>query len=140
LLIYAGWSGRLLTPALFGGLLAALGLFAFANTAASTFRLDSGTLTGRSLLNRVEVPVDQITGVVPIDLTHLRTILMLWNRRARIYDVCTSSGPTGLRLNPYLYGDRPLYALLRQIHVGPETSIEIRVLDPRGGDRDYEKR
>ena len=140
LLIYGGWAGRVLPPALFGGLLTALGIFAFANTAASTFRLDSGTLTGRSLLSRVEIPVDQITGVVPIDLTPLRTILMPWKRGARMYDVCTSNGPTGLRLNPYLNGDRPLYTLLRQIHVGPETRIEIRVLDPRSGNRDSGKR
>ena len=130
LLIYAGWSSRVLPLALLGGSLAVLGLFAFANTAASTFRLDGGTLTSRSLLTRVEVPVDQIARVVSIDLTYRRTILMPWNRTARMFEVCTSDGPTGLRLNPNLYGDRPLYTLLSQLHVGPETRIEIRVIDP----------
>lgn len=129
LLIYAGWSGRAVQPALAGAVLVALGVFAFANTAASKLKLDAGMLTGRSLLGHVDVRVDQISRIVPINLKYRRTFLMPWNRSARMFDVCTSRGPTGLFLSPNLYGEAPILALLDRMGVKPEARVEERILE-----------
>lgn len=129
LLIYAGVSGRVVQPALFGSLLVALGMFAFANAAGSYLRVEAGALTGRSLLGRVEIQVDEIARVVPINLSYRRALLMPWKRTARMFEVCTAKGPTDLWLSPYLYGEAPIDALLRHMHIEPETSVQDRVID-----------
>jgi len=139
-LIYAGWSSRVVEPALFGAPLVALGIFAFANTAASSLRVQAGVLTGRSLLGRIVVRVDEIERVVPIDISYRRSLLMPWKRSARMFDVCTSKGPTGLWLSPNLYGEAPIDALLEHMRIKPETAVENRVLDPFSRNRDYTTR
>ncbi len=85
LLIYAGLSSGVIVPALSGALLAALGVFSFANVAVATVRLDAGTLRGRTLLGRVAVPVDEITRIVPINLRYRRSLWTLWNRSSKMF-------------------------------------------------------
>ena len=131
---------RVVQPALFGAPLAALGIFAFANTAASYLRFEEGVLTGRSLLGRIDIPADEIARIVPINLSYRRSLLMPWKRSARMFDVCTSKGPSGLWLSPNLYGEAPIRALLERMHIKPETAVEDRVLDPFSRNRDYTTR
>ena len=137
LLVYAGWSSGVVQPGLFGAPLTVLALFAFANTAASYVRVHDGTLTGRSLLGRIDVRVADIARVVPINLSYRRSLLFPWKRSARAFDVCTSTGPTGLWLSPKLYGQAPIRALLESIDIEPQTAIEDRILDPLSSNRDY---
>lgn len=129
LLIYAGWSGQVVQTALFGVPLIALGAFAFANAAVSYLRVEGGMLTGRSLLGRVDIRVDEIARVTPINISYRRSLLMPWKRAANIFEVCDSKGPTGLWLSPRLYGEAPIRALLDEMRVRPETVVEYRVLD-----------
>ena len=119
---------------------AGFGLFAFANSAFSYLRLDRGLLRGRSLLGRIDVPVEQITRIVPVNLSYNQTVQLPWNRSARVFEVCTSNGPTGLFLSPVLYGASGIERLLDQVDVKPETVVENRVLGVFSRNSDYGKR
>jgi hypothetical protein len=129
LLVYAAWSSGVIVPGLLGTPLILLGLLIFANPAWSNLKLASGMLVGRSLLGRRAIPVDQITRIVPVRLTYQRTILMPWKRSAEMFDVCTKDGPTGLWLNPNLYGAAPIQNLVQAIGREPEGPVEDRVLE-----------
>jgi len=137
LLVYAAWSSGGIVPALFGTPLILLGLLIFANLAWSNLRLDSGVLRGRTLLGRRVVPVAEIARIVPVNLTYRRTPLMPWKRTAKMFDVCTKDGPSGLWLNPNLYGEQPVRRLIQALGVEPEGAVEDRFLDVSGMNRDY---
>jgi len=147
LLVYAAIASRVILPAVFGAPLAALGLFAFANAAFASVRLDSGVLIGRSLLGRIAVRVDEITRIVPINLSYLPTpdwplgllLVMGRSRPARMFDVCTGDGPTGLWLNPNVYGKQAIQDLIRTMQIEPETVAEERFLQVFSLNRDYGK-
>lgn len=57
-----------------------------------------------------------------------------------MFDVCDSKGPTGLWLNPNLYGQAPIHALLEEMRITPEAGVENRVLDAFSRNRDYTSR
>lgn len=139
LLVYAAWSSAVIVPAIFGTPLIILGLVIFANAAFASVQLEAGVLTGRSLLGRIAVRVDQISKIVPINLSYRRTLLMPWNRRAKMFDVCTIHGPTGLWLNPNVYGERPIEQLIHAVGVVPQADVENRVLDVLTLNRNYGK-
>jgi hypothetical protein len=140
LLVYAGWSNGVIEPSLFGAPALAVGLFAFANAATSHLSLEAGVLTGRSLLGRIDVRVDEIKRIVPITVTWRRTFPIVWMPTIRMFDVCGSDGPTGLWLNPNRYGEAQIARLLGEIHLKPEVSVEDRVLDIFSRNRDYTQR
>jgi len=148
LLVYAAVASRVILPGVFGVPLAALGLFAFANAAFASIRFESGVLIGRSLLGRIAVRVDEITRIVPINLSYRPMpvwplvglwLVMRWSRPARMFDVCTRDGPTGLWLNPNVYGEQAVQNLLRTMHIEPETVAEVRLLQVFSLNRDYGK-
>lgn len=89
LLVYAGWSSGVIVPTLVGALAVLLALFAFTNVAVARIRLQSGALSGRTLLGRVEVPVNEITKIVPVNLGYrgTRGAWIPWNRPVRAFDV-----------------------------------------------------
>ena len=137
LLVYAAWSSAVILPGLIGAPLILLGLLIFANPALSKLQLDSGFLTGKSLLDRRVIPVDQITRIVPVNLRYRRTLLMPWKRSAKMFDVYMKDGPTGLWLNPNLYGEEPIQRLIQAIGVEPEGAVEDRLLDVFSMNRNY---
>ena len=57
-----------------------------------------------------------------------------------MFDVCTNDGPTGLWLNPNLYGEQGIQDLLQTMHIQPESVEEDRVLQVFSLNRDYGKR
>ena len=137
LLVYAAWSSGVIVPAVFGTPLILLGLLIFANPAWSSLRLDSGDLRGQSLLGRRVIPVAEIARIVPINLTYRRTPLMPWKRSVKVFEVCTKDGPSGLWLNPSLYGEEPVQRLIQALGVEPEGGVEDRSLDVFSMNRNY---
>lgn len=137
LLVYAAWSSGVVAPGLFGAPLILLGLLIFLNPAFSKLQLDSGVLTGRSLLDRRVIQVRDIARIVPIRLTYRRTLLMPWTRSAEMFEVCAKDGPTGLWLNPSLYGIGSIQGLIQAIGIEPEAVVEDRVLEAFRVNRDY---
>jgi hypothetical protein len=139
LLACAAVTSRVIIPAIVGTPLIALGALMFANAALARLRLESSVLTARSLLGRITVPVNQITRVVPINLSYRRSLLMPWKRSARMFDVCTHDGPTGIWLNPNVYGEGPIKSLIDAMHIEPDRLVEDRVLDVFSMNRNYGK-
>ena len=137
LLVYAALTSRVVVPAIVGIALIALGVLIFANTAMARIQLESGVLTGRSLLGRITVPVVEITRIVPINLSYRRTFLMPWKRSARMFDVCTRDGPTGIWLNPNAYGEGSIQGLIKAMNIEPDRAVEDRVLDVFSMNRKY---
>lgn len=133
LLLYAAWSSRVVAPAVFGAPLILLGAVIFANVALSRIQLASGVLSARTLLGRGQVRVDQITRVVPTNLSYERTLFTRWNRSARVFELRTDGGPVGFWLNPNVYGQHSIEALIRAIGIEPEAVVHDRTLrvEPR---------
>jgi len=130
LLIYAAWSSRVILPAIFGAPLVILGVVILVNSSLARLQLDSGVLQARSLLSRSHVRVDQITKIVPINLSYRRTIYTLWNRSAAMFEVWTEKGPAPFWLNPNVYGQQAIQDLIRELRIEPETAVRERVLEP----------
>ena len=140
LLVYAAWSSRVITPAIFGTPLIILGVVIFANVALSRIRLVSGVLSARTLLGRGQVRVDQITKVVPTNLSFQRTLFTRWNRSARVFEVRTHGGPAGFWLNPNVYGQHKIEDLIRAIGIQPQALVQDRTLEPFTLDRNNRTR
>lgn len=136
-LLYAASASGVIVPGVLGALLFFLGLLIFGNPALSHLQFASGVLAGKSLLDRRVIQVDKITKIVPVNLTYRRTLLMPWKRSARMFEVCTEEGPTGLWLNPNLYGEEPIERLIQAIGIEPESRPEERILDAFSTNRKY---
>jgi hypothetical protein len=139
LLVYAALASKVIIPAIVGTPLIALAVLMFANAALARLQLESNVLIARSLLGKITVPLNQITRVVPVNLSYRRSVLMPLKRSARMFDVCTSDGPTGIWLNPNVYGDGPIQGLIEAMHIEPDRVAEDRVLDVFSMNRNYGK-
>jgi hypothetical protein len=78
--------------------------------------------------------------MAPINLRYRRTFLMPWNRSARMFEVRTQRGPTGVFLNPNVYGKQGIDDLLRAMRIEPEKTAQDRFLDVFSTNRDYGER
>lgn len=130
LLIYAAWSSGVILPAIIGAPAVILGVVILANSSLSRLQLDSGVLSARSLLARSHVRIDQITKIVPINLSYRRTLYTLWNRSVAMFEVWTEKGPAPFWLNPHVYGQQAIQDLIGQLRIEPETVVRERVLEP----------
>ena len=137
LLIYAGWSSKVVVPAIFGTLMVVLAAVAFVNSAVARLQFDAGVLTARSLLGQAQIRVDRITGVVPITLRYRRTFPLLWYPSAQMYEIRTHDGPARFFLNPNVYGKQAIEGLLCAMWITPEKTVQERFLDVFSMNRDY---
>jgi hypothetical protein len=139
-LLYAGISARVIIPVILGSILIGLAAVIVGNVAVMRVRLDSGELSAGSLFVHSQVPIDAITRIQPIKIRYRRTLLIPWNRGARVYEIWTGDRVTEIWLNPNVFGDQPIRDVIGAIGVKPGEETTDRELDVFSLNRDYASR
>ena len=113
---WAGISSGNLVPWLLAVALVALSLLIAGNLLFASIRLEGGVLISTTLLDRRSVDVAEITAIVPFHPT------FIWHSRLRdrrshlpVFDVRKGQGSAGIWLNPEVYGEEPVVALIETL-------------------------
>lgn len=108
------------TPAVLGTALMLIAIVWVANLISTRLQLHDGGLSMWGLLDRRIVRVSAITGVIPVSLAVLRqSVPFIRGSTHHILEVIVASAPTGIWLNPRLYGGDEIRVLLDAIHLTP---------------------
>jgi hypothetical protein len=121
--VLAGISSGNLVPWLLAVALVALSLLIAGNLLFAYIRLEGGVLTSATLLNRRSVNVAEITAIVPFHPT------FIWHSRLRdrrshlpVCDVRKEQGSAGIWLNPEVYGEQQMAALIDTLSKSPSVA------------------
>ena len=89
---------------------------------------DAGVLTSATLLNRRSVNVAEVTEIVPFHPTFIwHSVLRDRGSHLPIFDVRTQRGSTGIWLNPEVYGERQIAALIESLGKSPDAAAATAV-------------
>jgi hypothetical protein len=82
----------------------------------ASIQLDGGVLTSTTFLNRRSVSLAEITEIVPFHRTFIwKSVLRDRSLALPVFDVRTGRGSAGIWLNPEVYGESGIAALIEAI-------------------------
>lgn len=116
LMFWGGISSGNAVPWLIGLASLGLGILIATNLLFASMRLQEGVLTSSTLLHRRAVKVADITGIVPFHSTFIwKSMFRDRSHRLPIFDVRTQRGSARIWLNPEVYGEPAIEALIEEI-------------------------
>jgi hypothetical protein len=123
-LLYAAAVSGKATPSVIGIASILVAIAWVANLISTRIQLQDGVLSTWSLLDRRRVRVSAITGVVPVSVAVVRqSVPFIRGSTSHILDVVNAKGSTGIWLNPRVYGDDEIRALLAAINLTPNSRL-----------------